>query len=168
MRNQMAMAPQILAQGQQRLQGVPAQFEPRFMERFVSNRAAASGVCSSGHMSAFSLRELVPPAEMVAPDGRQMHMGPHLGPPLPPHAAVLPGRAFPGAGERVSRRWDLNQSWGRETQEILNVHCREFVCKVDGWCLNTSSLSSQLDTASCRQSPWKQLPGDRSSFTSKI
>lgn len=35
MRNQMAMAPQILAQGQQRLQGVPAQFEPRFMERFV-------------------------------------------------------------------------------------------------------------------------------------
>lgn len=35
MRNQMAMAPQILAQGQQRLQGVPAQFEPRFMERSV-------------------------------------------------------------------------------------------------------------------------------------
>lgn len=35
MRNQMAMAPQILAQGQQRLQGVPAQFEPRFMERLV-------------------------------------------------------------------------------------------------------------------------------------
>ncbi|MEQ2193593.1 hypothetical protein XENOCAPTIV_004950 [Xenoophorus captivus] len=33
MRNQMAMAPQILAQGQQRLHGVPAQFEPRFMER---------------------------------------------------------------------------------------------------------------------------------------
>lgn len=42
----MAMAPQILAQGQQRLQGVPAQFEPRFMERlglflFFSNNAAA-------------------------------------------------------------------------------------------------------------------------------
>ncbi|KAK7944717.1 hypothetical protein WMY93_000445 [Mugilogobius chulae] len=51
MRNQMSMAPQILAQGQQRLQGVPAQFEPRFMER-----------------------ELVPPAEMVASDARQMHM----------------------------------------------------------------------------------------------
>ena len=33
MRNQMAMAPQILAQGQQRLQGVPTQFEPRFMDR---------------------------------------------------------------------------------------------------------------------------------------
>ncbi len=31
----MAMAPQILAQGQQRLQGVPAQFDPRFMERSV-------------------------------------------------------------------------------------------------------------------------------------
>lgn len=35
MRNQMAMAPQILTQGQQRLQGVPTQFEPRFMERSV-------------------------------------------------------------------------------------------------------------------------------------
>lgn len=33
MRNQMAMAPQILAQGQQRLQGVPGQFEPRFVDR---------------------------------------------------------------------------------------------------------------------------------------
>lgn len=35
MRNQMAMTPQILTQGQQRLQGVPAQFDPRFMERSV-------------------------------------------------------------------------------------------------------------------------------------
>ncbi|XP_054614711.1 sterile alpha motif domain-containing protein 7 [Dunckerocampus dactyliophorus] len=94
MRNQMAMAPQILAQGQQRLQGVPAQFEPRFMER-----------------------DLVPPAEMVAPEARQMHMAPHLGPPLAPHAGVLPGRTFPGAGgygflppepmETVARRQEL-------------------------------------------------------------
>ncbi|XP_061550539.1 sterile alpha motif domain-containing protein 7 [Phycodurus eques] len=94
MRNQMAMAPQILAQGQQRLQGVPTPFEPRFMER-----------------------ELVPPAEMVTPDGRQMHLGPHLGPPLAPHAGVLPGRNFPGAAgygflpsepmETVARRQEL-------------------------------------------------------------
>ncbi|XP_053740191.1 sterile alpha motif domain-containing protein 7 [Synchiropus splendidus] len=94
MRNQMAMAPQILAQGQQRIQGVPAQFEPRFMER-----------------------ELVPPSEMVPSDARQMHMGPHLGPPLPPHhAGVIPGRAFPAAGygflpsepmETVARRQEL-------------------------------------------------------------
>ncbi|XP_077472330.1 sterile alpha motif domain-containing protein 7 isoform X1 [Stigmatopora argus] len=94
MRNQMAMAPQILAQGQPRLQGVPAPFEPRFMER-----------------------ELGPPAEMVAPDGRQMHMGPHLGPPMAPHAGVLPGRSFPGAAgygflpsepmETVARRQEL-------------------------------------------------------------
>ncbi|XP_061834783.1 sterile alpha motif domain-containing protein 7 isoform X1 [Nerophis lumbriciformis] len=91
MRNQMAMAPQILAQGQQRLQGVPAQFEPRFMER-----------------------ELVPPAEIVAPDARQMHMGPHMG---PPHAAMLPGRTFSAAAgygflpsepmETVARRQEL-------------------------------------------------------------
>lgn len=38
---------------------------------------------------------------MVPSDARQMHMGPHLGPPLPPHANVLPGRAFPGAGEHA-------------------------------------------------------------------
>ncbi|KAK5860212.1 hypothetical protein PBY51_021705 [Eleginops maclovinus] len=74
MRNQMAMAPQILAQGQQRLQGVPAQFEPRFMER-----------------------EMVPPSEMVSSEARQMHMGPHMGPSLAPHANVMPGRGFPGA-----------------------------------------------------------------------
>ncbi|XP_061777122.1 sterile alpha motif domain-containing protein 7 isoform X2 [Nerophis ophidion] len=94
MRNQMAMAPQILAQGQQRLQGVPAQFEPRFMER-----------------------ELVPPADIVAPDARQMHMGPHMGPPLASHAAMLPGRTFSGAAgygflpsepmETVARRQEL-------------------------------------------------------------
>ncbi|XP_028834302.1 sterile alpha motif domain-containing protein 7 isoform X2 [Denticeps clupeoides] len=94
MRNQMAMAPQILAQGQQRLQGVPAQFEPRFMER-----------------------ELVPPPEMVSSDARQMHMGAHLGPPLPPHSNVIPGRGFPGAAgysflpsepmETVARRQEL-------------------------------------------------------------
>ncbi|CAL1580374.1 unnamed protein product [Knipowitschia caucasica] len=94
MRNQMSMAPQILAQGQQRLQGVPTQFESRFMER-----------------------ELVPSTEMVTSDGRQMHMGPHLGPPLPPHVNVLPGRGFPGAAgygfmptepmETVARRQEL-------------------------------------------------------------
>lgn len=49
----------------------------------------------------FSLnRELVPQTEMVPSDARQMHVGPHLGPPLPPHANVLPGRAFPGPGEQ--------------------------------------------------------------------
>ncbi|CAL8344167.1 unnamed protein product [Merluccius merluccius] len=93
MRNQMAMAPQILSQGQQRLQGVPAQFEPRFMER-----------------------ELGPPTEMVSSEARQMHMGTHLGPPLMPHANVLPGRTFSGAGygflpsepmETVARRQEL-------------------------------------------------------------
>ncbi|AWP03817.1 putative sterile alpha motif domain-containing protein 7 [Scophthalmus maximus] len=94
MRNQMAMAPQILAQGQQRLQGVPAQFESHFMER-----------------------ELVPPNEMVASEARQMHMGPHLGPPMNPHANVMPGRGFPGAAgygflptepmESVARRQEL-------------------------------------------------------------
>lgn len=51
MRNQMAMAPQILAQGQQRLQGVPAQFEPRFMERLV---LLFSPSCSSSSLTSLS------------------------------------------------------------------------------------------------------------------
>ncbi|XP_029582264.1 sterile alpha motif domain-containing protein 7 [Salmo trutta] len=92
MRNQMTMTPQILAQGQQRLQGVPTQFEPRFMER-----------------------ELAPPSEMVSSEVRQMHMGGHLGPPMPPHPGI-PGRGFPGASysfmpsepmETVARRQEL-------------------------------------------------------------
>ncbi|XP_056599884.1 sterile alpha motif domain-containing protein 7 [Triplophysa dalaica] len=93
MRNQMAMTPQILTQGQQRLQGVPTQFDHRFMER-----------------------ELVPPPEMVSADGRQIHMGSHLGPPMPPNSNVNPGRGFPGTGygflpaesmETVARRHEL-------------------------------------------------------------
>ncbi|TRY81969.1 hypothetical protein DNTS_030978 [Danionella cerebrum] len=93
MRNQMAMAPQILAQGQQRLQGVPTQFDPRFMER-----------------------DLVPPADMVSADARQIHLGAHLGPPLPQNSNVIPGRGFPGTGygflptetmETVARRQEL-------------------------------------------------------------
>lgn len=52
----------------------------------------------------YVIRELVPPPEMIPSDARQMHMGPHLGPPLPPHANVLPGRAYPGAGEHGRTR----------------------------------------------------------------
>lgn len=50
-RNQMAMAPQILAQGEQRLQGVPTQFEPHFMERcavvffFISKKITHIIIC---------------------------------------------------------------------------------------------------------------------------
>ncbi|XP_051989790.1 sterile alpha motif domain-containing protein 7-like [Xyrauchen texanus] len=92
MRNQMAMAPQILTQGQQRLQGVPAQFDPRFMER-----------------------ELVQPNEMVSADARQIHMGTHLGS-HPQNSNVIPGRAYPGTGyaflptetmETVARRQEF-------------------------------------------------------------
>nr|XP_055057629.1 sterile alpha motif domain-containing protein 7 [Misgurnus anguillicaudatus]XP_055057630.1 sterile alpha motif domain-containing protein 7 [Misgurnus anguillicaudatus] len=90
MRNQMAMTPQILSQGQQRL---PTQFDHRFMER-----------------------ELVPPNEMVSADARQMHMGAHLGPQLAPNSSGIPGRGFPGTGygflpnetmETVARRQEL-------------------------------------------------------------
>ncbi|XP_066565043.1 sterile alpha motif domain-containing protein 7 [Amia ocellicauda] len=93
MRSQMAMNPQLLAPSQHRLQGIPTQFEPRFMER-----------------------ELVPPTEMVPSEARQIHMGSHLGPPIPPHSNVLPGRGFPGAGygflpsepmESVARRQEM-------------------------------------------------------------
>ncbi|KAJ8270374.1 hypothetical protein GJAV_G00113700 [Gymnothorax javanicus] len=117
LRNQMAMAPQLLAQGQQRLQGVPGQLEPRFMDR-----------------------ELVNPTEMVPPEARQIHMSAHLGPALPPHANVMPSRGFPGAGygflpsepmETVARRQEMlhKQNLARmemnailHQKEIENAH----------------------------------------------
>ncbi|XP_006637857.2 sterile alpha motif domain-containing protein 7 isoform X2 [Lepisosteus oculatus] len=92
-RNQMAMNPQLLAPGQHRLQGLSAPFEPRLMER-----------------------ELVPPSEMVPSEARQIHMSAHLGPPIPQHSSVLPGRPYPGAGygflptepiESVARRQEM-------------------------------------------------------------
>jgi len=35
---------------------------------------------------------------MLSADGRQMHMGAHLGPPLPQNSNVIQGRGFPGTG----------------------------------------------------------------------
>uniref|UniRef100_H3CTX8 Sterile alpha motif domain containing 7 n=1 Tax=Tetraodon nigroviridis TaxID=99883 RepID=H3CTX8_TETNG len=63
----------------------------------------------------FITRDLVAPPEMIGSDGRQMHMGPHLGPPLPPHANVISGlRPSAGYGflpsepmETVARRQEL-------------------------------------------------------------
>lgn len=67
------------------------------------------------------IRELVPPSEMVPSDARQMHMGPHLGPPLPPHANVLPGRGFPGAGEHGPMRF-MPEKIPSLTQRNVNEH----------------------------------------------
>lgn len=229
MRNQMAMAPQILAQGQQRIQGVPTQFEPRFMERCVSEFTLKSKTivlwgkkhpweelkvlegrrydyfkALKGKSDAlfcglkillvrqkhtwiifflnnsywrckqliiclsiapwcdipFSIRELVPPSEMVASDARQMHMGPHLGPPLPPHASVLPGRAFPGAGEHSPIH----------IHSLSEFPACPYRFKECEWALTARFFLSfsQPAMASCPRNPWKQLPGDRNSFTSKI
>lgn len=94
---------------------------------------------------------------MVPSDARQVHMGPHLGPSLPPHANMLPGRAFPGAGEC---------GWSSPA-ELASKHI--FYTFLSP--LSTNSLAvlsaSQLATASFPLSPWKRLLGDRNSFTSK-
>lgn len=97
-----------------------------------------------------SLRDLVAPPEMIGSDARQIHMGPHLGPPLQPHANVIPGRAYPGAGEHdcasVPRRSCL-KSLKKKKKEPLIVPL---------------SVSASLqDMASCLLSPWKQLHGDK-------
>lgn len=94
----------------------------------------------------FSLRELVPPNEMVSSDGRQMHMGPHLGPPLPPHAGVMPGRPYPGAGEHGPTHIDSPSA-----SLLRSVHEQP-----------VSLPFSQQAMASFPQTPWKQLLGDRS------
>ncbi|XP_042195057.1 sterile alpha motif domain-containing protein 7 isoform X1 [Callorhinchus milii] len=79
MRNQMmVMNPhsQIIGSGQQRLQALPSQFEPRFLER-----------------------ELLPSSEMLpSADARQMHLSSQLGPPVQTHTNTLPNCAYPGAG----------------------------------------------------------------------
>ncbi|CAI5775855.1 Hypothetical predicted protein [Podarcis lilfordi] len=100
MRNQMmAVNPQLMGAGQQRIQAIPAQFEPRFMER-----------------------DLLPSTEMLAPaDPRQIHVASHLGPSVPQHATMpnlLSNRVYQGAGysflqpesmEAVTRRQELVQ-----------------------------------------------------------
>ena len=59
MRNQMAMAPQILSQGQQRMHGVPTQFEPRFMERSVPSNTARIRQCCTRYIGGLPVETLV-------------------------------------------------------------------------------------------------------------
>ncbi|XP_025917511.1 sterile alpha motif domain-containing protein 7 isoform X2 [Apteryx rowi] len=100
MRNQlMAVNPQLMGTGQQRMQAIPSQLEPRLVDR-----------------------DLLPSAEMIASaDPRQIHIAPHLGPTVPQHANmpnILSSRVYPGAGysflqpesmEAVARRQELVQ-----------------------------------------------------------
>ncbi|XP_027541240.1 sterile alpha motif domain-containing protein 7 [Neopelma chrysocephalum] len=100
MRNQlMAVNPQLMAPGQQRVQAIPAQFEPRLVDR-----------------------DLLPSTEMMASaDPRQIHISSHLGPTVPQHPNVpnlLANRVYPGPGygflqpesmEAVARRQELAQ-----------------------------------------------------------
>nr|XP_006122928.1 sterile alpha motif domain-containing protein 7 [Pelodiscus sinensis] len=100
MRNQMmAVNPQLMGSGQQRMQAIPSQFEPRFVDR-----------------------DLLPSTEMMAPaDPRQIHVASHLGPSVPQHANmsnILSNRIYPSPGysflqpesmEAVARRQELVQ-----------------------------------------------------------
>uniref|UniRef100_F7AJD0 Sterile alpha motif domain containing 7 n=1 Tax=Ornithorhynchus anatinus TaxID=9258 RepID=F7AJD0_ORNAN len=97
-RNQMmAVNPPLLGSAHQRLQAIPSQFEPRFMDR-----------------------ELMSSTEMISPaDPRQIHVTSHLGPSVPPAAGVsnvLSNHVFSGYGflqpesvEAVARRQELLQ-----------------------------------------------------------
>uniref|UniRef100_A0A8C8B7F7 Sterile alpha motif domain containing 7 n=1 Tax=Otus sunia TaxID=257818 RepID=A0A8C8B7F7_9STRI len=100
MRNQlMAVNPQLMGTGQQRMQAIPSQFEPRLVDR-----------------------DLLPSTEMMASaDPRQIHMASHLGPTVPQHTNmpnILSSRVYPGPGysflqpesmEAVARRQELVQ-----------------------------------------------------------
>ncbi|XP_074954617.1 sterile alpha motif domain-containing protein 7 [Phalacrocorax aristotelis] len=100
MRNQlMAVNPQLMGAGQQRMQAIPSQFEPRLVDR-----------------------DLLPSTEMMASaDPRQIHIASHLGPTVPQHANmpnILSSRIYPGPGysflqpesmEAVARRQELVQ-----------------------------------------------------------
>ncbi|NXC24832.1 SAMD7 protein, partial [Campylorhamphus procurvoides] len=95
----MAVNPQLMAPGQQRVPAIPAQFEPRLVDR-----------------------DLLPSTEMMASaDPRQIHISSHLGPAVPQHPNmpnILSNRVYPGPGysflqpesmEAVARRQELVQ-----------------------------------------------------------
>ncbi|NXA80449.1 SAMD7 protein, partial [Thryothorus ludovicianus] len=95
----MAVNPQLMGPGQQRMQALPAQFEPRLVDR-----------------------DLLPSSEMMASaDPRQIHIASHLGPTVPQHPNMpnlLSNRVYSGPGysflqpesmEAVSRRQELVQ-----------------------------------------------------------
>ncbi|NXU50618.1 SAMD7 protein, partial [Turnix velox] len=95
----MAVNPQLMSAGQQRMQAIPSQFEPRLVDR-----------------------DLLPSTEMMAPaDPRQIHITSHLGPAVPQHTNmpnILANRVYPGPGysflqpesmEAVARRQELVQ-----------------------------------------------------------
>uniref|UniRef100_A0A8C3QM10 Sterile alpha motif domain containing 7 n=1 Tax=Cyanoderma ruficeps TaxID=181631 RepID=A0A8C3QM10_9PASS len=73
----MAVNPQLVGPGQQRMQAIPAQFEPRLVDR-----------------------DLLPSTEMMASgDPRQIHIASHLGPTVPQHPNMpnlLSNRVYPG------------------------------------------------------------------------
>ncbi|KAJ7324140.1 hypothetical protein JRQ81_017160 [Phrynocephalus forsythii] len=109
MRNQMmAVNAQLMGASQQRIQAIPSQFEPRFMER-----------------------DLLPSMEMLAPsDPRQIHIASHLGPSVPQHTNVpnvLSNRVYQGPGysfiqpesmEAVTRRQELVQKQNIARMEL--------------------------------------------------
>ncbi|NWY36214.1 SAMD7 protein, partial [Sylvia atricapilla] len=95
----MAVNPQLMGPGQQRMPAIPAQFEPRLVDR-----------------------DLLPSTEMMASsDPRQIHIASHLGPTVPQHPNMpnlLSNRVYPGPGysflppesmEAVARRQELVQ-----------------------------------------------------------
>ncbi|NWH71302.1 SAMD7 protein, partial [Piaya cayana] len=95
----MAVNPQLMGAGQQRMQAIPSQFEPRLVDR-----------------------DLLPSTEMMASaDPRQIHITSHLGPTVQQPTNMpnlLSNRVYPGPGysflqpeslEAVARRQELVQ-----------------------------------------------------------
>ncbi|NWX23974.1 SAMD7 protein, partial [Aegotheles bennettii] len=95
----MAVNPQLMGAGQQRMQAIPSQFEPRLVDR-----------------------DLLPSTEtMASADPRQIQITSHFGPAVPQHAnmpSILSNRLYPGPGysflppesmEAVARRQELVQ-----------------------------------------------------------
>uniref|UniRef100_U3IKL3 Sterile alpha motif domain containing 7 n=1 Tax=Anas platyrhynchos platyrhynchos TaxID=8840 RepID=U3IKL3_ANAPP len=93
----MAVNPPLMGTGQQRMQTISSQFEPRLVDR-----------------------DLLPSTEMMASaDPRQIHIASHLGPTVPQHTNmpnILSNRVYPGYSflqpesmEAVARRQELVQ-----------------------------------------------------------
>lgn len=110
MRNQMmAVNPQVMGPGPQRMPAIPSPFDARFVER-----------------------DLLPSTEIIAPtDARQMHMASHLGASVPGHVNMLSNRVYTGPGygflqpesmDALARRQELVQKQNIARMEMeMNV-----------------------------------------------
>ncbi|XP_043926684.1 sterile alpha motif domain-containing protein 7 [Protopterus annectens] len=155
MRNSvMAVNPQVMVPGQQRVQRIPPQFETQYIDR-----------------------DIIPSEISIPPEARQIRTGSHLGSALPSNANMLPTRIYPGTGYgflqsgsdyTLARRQELIQKQNiarMEMNAILQQKEVENAQQKGLLAMNTSFIYPGIQTSSTafhsRQRPNEsQVPSD--------